>query len=81
MITVNDGYYDFFRKWWAYYEKLDLKLDVLVLAEDDVVFKKLTALHLQRTKVQRSPLAIGEKDYTSTVRNTGNWYQIVQPIF
>ena len=56
MITVNDGYFDFFHNWWLYYIKLDISLPVIILAEDDKVFSRLTALDLPNVTVQRSAL-------------------------
>jgi uncharacterized protein (TIGR01627 family) len=41
LVEVNDGYYDFFLNWLYHFEQLQLGLDLVVFAEDDVVHKKL----------------------------------------
>lgn len=54
LITVNDGFYDFFINWWAFYEKLKLPYTVVVVAEDDAIYQKLQPN--QRLIVERSSL-------------------------
>ena len=41
LMTVNDGYFDFFQNWINFYNKLQLNNPIIVVAEDDLVFKKL----------------------------------------
>jgi rhamnogalacturonan II specific xylosyltransferase len=42
LMTISDGYYDFFLNWLAFFERLKLtSLPVIVVAEDDVVLEKL----------------------------------------
>ncbi|KAL4233809.1 hypothetical protein ACF0H5_008487 [Mactra antiquata] len=41
LLTVNDGYFDFFRNWLWYYMKLNINLPITVVAEDDTVFTKI----------------------------------------
>ena len=41
LMTVNDGYFDFFQNWIYFYNKLQIAYPVIVIAEDDIVFKKL----------------------------------------
>ena len=41
LLTVNDGFYDFFQNWWAHYEQLNMTNAVVVVAEDDDVHAKL----------------------------------------
>jgi uncharacterized protein (TIGR01627 family) len=59
LITVNDGYYDFMLNWLSHFDKLGLKVLVIVIAEDDVVYDKLKWLGLPANKLQieRSALA------------------------
>jgi len=65
LITVNDGYYDFFINWWAFYDKLNLTIDnIYIIAEDDVVYTKLMTLSLPHVIVHRSTLTVGPKDHT-----------------
>ena len=35
LITVSHGFEDMFRNWWYWYAKLDLNMEVLLLAEDE----------------------------------------------
>tara|TARA_B100000482_G_scaffold18802_1_gene12598 strand:+ start:232 stop:996 length:765 start_codon:yes stop_codon:yes gene_type:complete len=35
LITVSHGFEDMFRNWWHWYAKLDLNMEVLLLAEDE----------------------------------------------
>ena len=46
LLTVNDGYFDFFQNWIYFYKKLHLNYHVYVIAEDDIVHLKLKKLHL-----------------------------------
>ena len=41
MLTLNDGYVDFFYAWYEQYKKLGLPYEVLVVAEDDNAFRNL----------------------------------------
>jgi len=54
LLTVNDGYYDFFQNWWAHFDRLNLPQKVVVVAEDDVVFAKLKTNY--QITVERSHL-------------------------
>jgi rhamnogalacturonan II specific xylosyltransferase len=45
LMTVNDAYFDFFQNWFHFYQKLQLKYPLIVIAEDDVVFLKLIQLN------------------------------------
>ncbi|KAL4233790.1 hypothetical protein ACF0H5_008468 [Mactra antiquata] len=40
LVTVNDGYFDFFQNWLWYYMKLNINTPITVVAEDDIVFTK-----------------------------------------
>jgi len=45
LLTVNDGYYDFFLNWLNFYKNLNLKhITVVVIAEDEVVRSELLRL-------------------------------------
>ncbi|XP_060551281.1 uncharacterized protein LOC132712862 [Ruditapes philippinarum] len=45
LMSVNNGYFDFFQNWMHFYKKLDLKRSLRVIAEDDEVFLKLQQLN------------------------------------
>ena len=54
LMTVNDGYFDFFQNWLHFYQKLNLKYPLIVVAEDRIVFYKLKQLNASLfTKIQR----------------------------
>ena len=55
LLTVNDGFYDFFQNWWAHFDRLDMPQKVVVVAEDDVVYAKLKSN--SRITVERSQLS------------------------
>jgi rhamnogalacturonan II specific xylosyltransferase len=77
LVEVNDGYYNFFLNWLCHYEALKINLDVVVIAEDDVVSKKLERevrrsrpyLSIQRTnnKYMSSSLLYGSMHYKNLV--------------
>jgi hypothetical protein len=46
MMTVNDGYYDFFQNWYQHYQKLNLNMDMVLFAEDQFVLKHLQNANL-----------------------------------
>ncbi|XP_045197204.2 uncharacterized protein LOC123551926 [Mercenaria mercenaria] len=54
LLTVNNGFYDFFQNWWWHFRKLDISVPVSVIAEDDIVFEKLTSLSDSSIEVRRS---------------------------
>ncbi|XP_060601222.1 uncharacterized protein LOC132754583 [Ruditapes philippinarum] len=41
MITVNNGFYDFFQNWHFYFQKLGINAPVIAIAEDKYVYDKL----------------------------------------
>ena len=41
LLSLNDAHLDFFANWWSYYTKLGIPNQVLVIAEDKVVYDKL----------------------------------------
>lgn len=41
ILTVNHGYIDIFNNWLWYFKRLDIKVNVTVIAEDDLVIEKL----------------------------------------
>ncbi|KAL3932636.1 MAG: hypothetical protein SGBAC_010755 [Bacillariaceae sp.] len=42
-MTINSGFYDFFRNWYKHYTLLDLKLDIVLFAEDPIAYDKLSS--------------------------------------
>ena len=54
LLTVNDGFYDFFQNWWAHFDRLNLTQKVVVVAEDDAVYAKLKSN--SRFVIERSHL-------------------------
>jgi hypothetical protein len=46
IMTLSDGYYDFFQNWYQHYQKLNLKLDIVLFAEDQFVLKHLQNANL-----------------------------------
>jgi len=55
LVTVNNGYYDFFRNWWAHYSRLKMPNRVVVVSEDDAVHAALSKDYPTLT-VERSSL-------------------------
>lgn len=41
LLTVNNGFFDFFQNWWLFFEKLNMTNKVVVVAEDDHVYQQL----------------------------------------
>jgi len=63
LLTINDGFYDFFINWLTHYRKLNLSpnQEVIVVAEDDTVFDRLlsdrripTSFKIERSKLKSS---------------------------
>lgn len=56
LLTVNDGYYDFFCNWWAHYLQLKMTYRVAVVTEDEAVHTKLSSdyptLSLKRSSLK-----------------------------
>jgi hypothetical protein len=80
MMTVNDGYYDFFQNWYQHYQKLNLNMDMVLFAEDQVVLKHLQNANLPPTgtivptyfekltgKDQDGPFSYGTWQYVTLV--------------
>ena len=73
LITINDGYYPFFENWWSYYKKLNISTPIIVVAEDDVVYNKLSKEYKEHLTVERSSLIHSEahvynsKEYNNLV--------------
>ena len=53
VMTVNDGYFDFFSNWLWYFRAQKLPVPVVVIAEDEPVLKKLSLLSYGRLTVER----------------------------
>ena len=63
LLQLNSGFYDLFLNWLSFYNKLDLGIDVVVMAEDDAIKEKLEAEILPlspNVKVERSALDVGD---------------------
>ncbi|XP_053380280.1 uncharacterized protein LOC128548816 [Mercenaria mercenaria] len=71
LLTVNNGFFDFFENWQWHFKKLDISVPVSVVAEDDIVFEKLTYLNDSSIKVHRSEhISINKAvKYNSTLYN------------
>lgn len=56
LLTVNNAFFDFYQNWLWHYRQLNLPTDVpvIVIAEDDDVFDKITALHTPGVTVKKS---------------------------
>ncbi|XP_053391059.1 uncharacterized protein LOC128553886 [Mercenaria mercenaria] len=44
LVTVNNGYFDFFKNWIHFYRRFNFNYTLIVIAEDDIVFFKLQKL-------------------------------------
>ncbi|CAJ1947779.1 unnamed protein product [Cylindrotheca closterium] len=67
-MTINSGFYDFFRNWYKHYKVLDLQLEIVLFAEDAVVYDRLsnatflnreytTVVNATNTTTDPSPMA------------------------
>jgi len=65
LLTVNDGFYDFFQNWWIHYDRLKLLNTVVVVAEDDAVYAKLK-VNLNITVERSSLINANAHSYEST---------------
>ena len=55
LVTVNNGFLDFFQNWMYFYDKLLLNYQVYVIAQDDTVYLNLNKLYLNQVfTVERS---------------------------
>ena len=74
MLTLNDGYVDFFHAWFAQYKRLGLPYEVLVIAEDDKALKRLQQKYLSE------PLVLVERGHinSSTVESGFNSFAYKQ---
>ena len=59
VMTINDGYYDFFKNWLWFYQRLNLRYDMILFAEDRSTYQKL----------QQDPNLINESSTTTIVLN------------
>ena len=46
LMTVNTGYFDFYQNWFWYFQRHQLPVPVIVVAEDETGYKKLSELHI-----------------------------------
>lgn len=71
LLTVNDGFYDFFENWWTFFRRLEAVHRVVVVAEDDVAYAKLqtkTGLAVERSHLtQVGAHAYDSKSYKEMV--------------
>lgn len=79
LLQVSSGYYDIFLNWLFYFNKLELGLEVVVIAEDDPIYNKLVTEVLPIVTylvIKRSDLDLGDSvqafDY-----GTGDFKRIV----
>ena len=56
LLELNNGAFELFRNWYSYYTRLAIGLQVTVIAEDDIVFKKLQSDNFSLLTVHRSDL-------------------------
>ena len=56
MKEVNNGAIDLFRNWYSYFSKLSIAIQVTVIAEDDIIFKKLLSDNSSLIRVHRSEI-------------------------
>jgi hypothetical protein len=54
LLELNNGAFELFQNWYIYFLKLFIKYQVIVIAEDDIVFKKLKSDHYASIQVHRS---------------------------
>jgi hypothetical protein len=54
LLEVNNGAFDLFRNWYNYFLKLSVRYTVIVIAEDDIVFKSLQSDSYKSIRVHRS---------------------------
>jgi hypothetical protein len=72
LLEVNHGYYDFFENWLAHFQALDLKIKVIIMAEDDITMalleKEVLANYPEQFSGERSSLHLDTKalGYDST---------------
>jgi len=64
MVTVSDGYYDFLLNWLFHFERLNLNVDLIVIAEDNLVKAKLEARELaSNIRIEHSGLDLEPKAF------------------
>jgi hypothetical protein len=77
LVEVNDGYFNFFLNWLYHYESLNIRIDILVIAEDDIVKGKVERqvvpsrpfVHVERTSKDfvANSLSYGTLNYKKLV--------------
>lgn len=69
LLTINNGFLDFFQNWFWYFQQLNINYPIIVIAEDDKVFAKLIAVYGKLVKIRRSKLqSVSEPaDYNTTL--------------
>lgn len=56
LLSLNNGFWDFLQNWWWHYKQLNINIPVIIIAEDDIVLKKLTVLNSDNIVIVRSSL-------------------------
>ena len=72
MMTINDGYFDFFQNWYLHYVELNLNLDIALFAEDRAVYYKLMTLNLTQVSVIMTDTANSMPKETTEALDFGN---------
>lgn len=42
-MTINAGFYDFFQNWYNHFQRLNLKIDLVLFAEDEIAYDRLSS--------------------------------------
>ncbi|XP_045202341.2 uncharacterized protein LOC123555817 [Mercenaria mercenaria] len=54
LLTVNNAYFDFFRNWFWAYRQLDITYSIVIIAEDEFVYRKLREFKSETVTLTRS---------------------------
>lgn len=68
LLTVNDGFFDFFQNWLHFYRKHNISYRMIILAEDNAVYNKLKQLDLRFTTIVNSGSNVSEAVKLNTER-------------
>lgn len=76
LVSTNTGFHDFFLNWWWHFQRLNIRVPIIVVAEDDFVYKKLLDqfYHAAGVTVEKGAVVLtseavkyGELDYKRLV--------------
>jgi rhamnogalacturonan II specific xylosyltransferase len=74
LLTVNDAYFDFFQNWHFAYRKLNINYTIIIVAEDETVYKKLRPFQSESMTIENSGhedvnkyAAYGSKEFSKLV--------------